>query len=419
MPLVLRGARQVGKTQSVRELGKRQFSSFLEFNFERQPDLATVFESDLNPKRIIRDLEVLGNQKVNIQESLLFFDEIQACPKALMSLRYFREELPQLRVIAAGSLLEFVIGTIPFPVGRVSFEYIYPMSFFEFLNATDRAAVTEMLPRFSGVLKETHEIPLAILHKIDQGLREYFIVGGMPRVVSEYRKSGSFRHIGQIQDDLLESFVSDIQKYANGKQQFSNCSQILPRIFRYIGNQINYTKLGEGDDVKRTKRSLELLAQAMIIHWVRSVHPGGLPLGAEASGKHFKCLFLDIGLGQRLSGISPAEVIKSADLLKTYEGRLAEQFVGQQLLAESETASEGRKLYCWIRGEKSSTAEVDYLIVRDGKIYPVEVKSGKSGSLKSLHLFLEKFGGTGLCLQNIRQITNHEKLTFLPLATVL
>ena len=174
-----------------------------------------------------------------------------------------------------------------------------------------------------------------------------------------------------------------------------------------------------GEDVKRTKKSLQLLEQAMVIHLVRNVNPQGLPLGASANDKQFKIVFLDIGLGQRAVGRNISNYDSSDDLLNLYHGQLAEQFVGQQLLAESVSASENRKVYFWMRTEKSASAEVDYLIVRNGKIIPIEVKSGKSGSLKSMHLFLKAFGGSGVCLQDRESIETNLNLSFAPIYTLL
>jgi predicted AAA+ superfamily ATPase len=241
----------------------------------------------------------------------------------------------------------------------------------------------------------------------------------MPKAVSTYKETGSFIEVSKIHDDLIQSYTDDIRKYAKGEKQLLNCGETFTRLFNQVGKQLKYTKLMVGEDVKRTKKSLQLLEQAMVVHIVKNVIPSGLPLGASANEKQFKIIFLDIGLGQRASGLNLSSYNSSDNLLSLYEGRLAEQFVGQQLLAESEGASENGKLYFWMRSEKSASAEVDYLIVRNGKIIPVEVKRGKSGSLKSLHLFLKTFGGIGICLQDRDLCSHMQNLTFAPIYSIL
>lgn len=420
-PLIIRGARQVGKTKSVVEFSK-QFNNLVTINFERENSLHSLFEKDLNPKRIIRELEAIRNLTITAEKTLLFFDEIQTCPKALMSLRYFYEEMPDLHVIAAGSLLEFILGEISIPVGRVQYEFMFPLTFTEFLIATNRQKLINFIPKFSNNNFEPSSIPSSIAKNLYDALHEYCVVGGMPEAVSTFVTTNSFIKVADIQNNLIQTFRDDIPKYAQGELQIRNLNHVFTSIFRFTGNKINYTKLGDLDDYKRTKHSLFMLEKAMLCHIVSSVNASGLPLGAEASNKHFKSIFFDIGLGQRLSGIPTNEIIaNSDDLLTTYEGRLAEQFVGQQLVSESVEASEGRSLFCWMRSERGSSAEVDYIIVRNGKIIPVEVKKGKSGHLKSLHLFLNNYNKSqnGVCLQSINSTSRVGEIVFAPLFSIL
>ena len=415
-PLLLRGARQIGKTATARSLCST-FKHSVEINFERQPELHRLFEQNLDPKRIIRGLELHSKTKIEAGKSILFFDEIQQCPKALSSLRYFYEEIPELHMIAAGSLLEFVLDEISFPVGRIHSEFMYPLSFTEYLRAMGDEALIEFIPHFPF---GRHIEPNVIAtDKLRGSLRDYFLVGGMPKAVSTYKETGSFLDVANIHEDLLQSYGDDIRKYAKGEKVLLNCGETFTRLFNQVGKQIKYSQLMVGEDVKRTKKSLQLLEQAMVIHLVRNVNPQGLPLGASANDKQFKIVFLDIGLGQRAVGRNISNYDSSDDLLNLYHGQLAEQFVGQQLLAESVSASKNRKVYFWMRTEKSASAEVDYLIVRNGKIIPIEVKSGKSGSLKSMHLFLKAFGGSGVCLQDRESIETNLNLSFAPIYTLL
>ena len=418
-PLLLRGARQVGKTQSIRHLAASRFRGNLcEINFERNLNLKQIFLENLDPKRILRDLETISKRKITPGQTLLFFDEIQESQEAIKSLRYFFEELPELHVIAAGSLLEFALGTFSFPVGRVAFEFMYPMSFTEFLRATRNERLIEYVPR----LAETNSIAVTspmISDLIRSNLKEYFVVGGMPAAVVVYVKTGSFQDVKRVHETLMENFSLDCRKYARGDKQIENIERVLQKVFCFVGKHLKYSGLIDGDQIARTKKSLHLLEKAMLVHLVKSVNPAGLPLSAEASDKHFKCIFLDIGLGQFATGLSASDTMDSADLLNTFQGQLAEQFVGQQLLAESATASEQRRLYCWMRLVANSSAEVDYVLSRSGKIVPVEVKSGKSGRLKSLHMFMSQFGGAGICLQDRTDIVDVDQIRFAPLYSIL
>ncbi len=416
MPLIIRGARQVGKSASISNLGT-QFSSFVVVDFESSPELQQVFIKDLDPKRIIRELEALLEVRIIPTKTLLFFDEIQECPKAVASLRYFKEKLPELHIVAAGSLLEFILGDISFPVGRISYEYLYPLSFQEFLETTDRSILAEHIPKFSWQEEGVEACSEAISTKLYSALKEYFIVGGMPEAVAHYVETQSFLEVRKVHDRLIRGFRDDIPKYAKGDLQIRNVSQVFSKLAQLSTNQVTYTKLLE-DDPKRNKNSVFLLEQAKLVHLVKSVSPAGLPLGASVKEKVFKSIFLDIGLMGRLCGRTAKQLIETDDLVSSFQGQLAEQFVGQQLLSCKE-ASEMNQLYFWQRSAKSSTAEVDYLIVREGKIFPLEVKSGSSGRLKSLHLLLNSYENvaTGLCLQNTFSSKKVDNIIFCPLFT--
>ena len=193
-----------------------------------------------------------------------------------------------------------------------------------------------------------------------------------------------------------------MRKYTKGDAQITNVGEVLSNTFSFIGKQISYTALGHGDAIKRTKQSIHLLSQAQLVSLVRASSAGKPPLAAETDDKTFKLVFLDIGLGQALAGVNVKDLLMADDLVATYEGRLTEQFVGQELLAGSRGASEGGQLFCWKRHAHGSSAEVDYLLSREGKVIPVEVKSGASGRLRSLHLYLDTYGGQGLCLQDTK-----------------
>lgn len=419
-PLILRGARQVGKTALVRAFGTRAFEARATIDFERQPDVKTIFERDLDPKRLLAELELVTRTPIEPGRTLLFFDEIQAAPRALMALRYFFEEMPALHVIAAGSLLEFALRDISFPVGRVSFAWLYPMSFTEFLSATGRVALTASMPRLTptGAAPSPSNTAAKLL---GQALREYLVVGGMPAAVARYVETGSFLKVEEVHAELTRAYLDDMPKYARGDKQLANLASVFRRIVRFVGSELTYSTLGDGDNGQRTAKSLELLEDAMLCRRIRAASPAGLPLGATASEKHFKCILLDVGLAQHLAGLRGEEALKASDVLSVYDGRIAEQFVGQQLLAESVSASEGRELYCWIRPQRTAKAEVDYLLARNGTVLPVEVKAGKGGRLRSLRALFDEFGNvkSALCLQDTMSVHTEGQLSYAPLYTIL
>ena len=415
-PLVLRGARQVGKTALVRRLAATSKLTLCELNFERLPRLSALFEKagDLSPRTLLPQIGTLLETDINAGQTLLFFDEIQECPQAITFLRYLYEDTPELHVIAAGSLLEFALQRVSTPVGRLSFTYVRPMSFEEFLIATGRSGLNQQRPTLEFANK-TSQVPEPIHDALREALREYFIVGGMPACVAEFQKTQNFFKVREIQTDIVQTYLSDVRKYTKGDAQITNVGEVLSNSFSFVGKQISYTALGHGDAIKRTKQSIHLLSQAQLVSLVRASSAGKPPLAAETDDKTFKLVFLDIGLGQTLAGVNVKDLLMADDLVTTYEGRLSEQFVGQELLAGSRGASEGGQLFYWKRHAHGSSAEVDYLLSREGKIIPVEVKSGASGRLRSLHLYLDTYGDQGLCLQDTNRCEINRNVEFLPL----
>ncbi|MEY3903342.1 MAG: hypothetical protein RL189_2648 [Pseudomonadota bacterium] len=415
-PLVLRGARQVGKTALVRRLAATAKLTLCELNFERLPRLRALFEKagDLSPRTLLPQIGTLLGTDINAGQTLLFFDEIQECPQAITFLRYLYEDTPKLHVIAAGSLLEFALQRVSTPVGRLSFTYVRPMSFEEFLIATGRSGLNQQRPALEFESKMS-QVPAAIHDALREALREYFIVGGMPACVAEFQKTRNFFNVREIQTDIVQTYLTDVRKYTKGDAQITNVGEVLSNTFSFVGKQISYTALGHGDAIKRTKQSIHLLSQAQLVSLVRASSAGKPPLATETDDKTFKLVFLDIGLGQALAGVNVKDLLMADDLVETYEGRLSEQFVGQELLAGSLGASEGGQLFYWKRHAHGSSAEVDYLLSREGKVIPVEVKSGASGRLRSLHLYLDTYGGQGLCLQDTNRCEINRNIQFLPL----
>ncbi len=407
-PLIIRGARQVGKTWLVENVLAGEFDRFVKIDLEKRRDLHVHFDGNLDPRTILRYLE-LATERIEPGRTLLFFDEIQACPRAIMALRYFYEQMPDLHVVAAGSLLEFAFGEISIPVGRVQSLHLHPMTFYEYLLAMGKEPMAE-----HTLISPAH-VDQTIQEMILKELRNYFFVGGMPECIRTFRNAGSMLEAFQVQSEILESYRDDFSKYSP-RMDVSCLDAVFLNVAKSVGDQLKYTRLNDGHSGQTNRKAFELLTKAKLIHKIPVCDPSGLPLGATANPKKFKGCMLDIGLLQRLCQM-PAELeLKQENLLAMYRGKLAEQFVAQELLAWHT-----RELFYWARDARGSNAEIDYLVVRDGKIFPVEVKSGAGGSLRSLHLMLEKYPdcpkGLVLYSGSYKELPE-QKLVFLPLYSV-
>ena len=383
-PLIIRGARQVGKSYLVETFGKTHFQNNVIVNLEFQPQLKDCFKS-LDPSEIINKLQLLLGVQIKEDDTLLFLDEIQECPQAIMSLRYFKEKMPKLPIIAAGSLLEFVMRSPDFkmPVGRVQFLYLEPMSFSEYLDA----AGNQNLRKFLSDVKLKDSIDDVIHKKLLELLRIYIIVGGMPAVLTEYLSSKDLMNCQRIQTALLQTYRSDFGKYAKISQH-----KYLQKVFdaapRMAGQRIKYSNIDPDTRSRDLKNALSLLTLAGIVRPIYLTKALGLPLGAQINEQRFKLNFLDIGLMQNSCGLQGRLSIEE-DFLQINAGSVAEQFVGQELAAYSDRHQQVG-LYFWAREKRGSMAEVDYVINIGSDIFPVEVKSGKEGRLKSLRMFIEE-----------------------------
>ncbi len=379
-PLIVRGARQVGKSYIINEFGNGHFKGAVHIiNFEKQPDWQRIFDLNLDINRIVSELEIILNKRITEGEDLLFLDEIQECPKAILALRYFFEQKPEMHVIAAGSLLEFALKDISFPVGRVQLINMHPMNFYEYLCAVGKDLLAET------ILQSPIKLSDSIHNLLKMEIRNYFMVGGMPECVKVYAQNKRFPDVFDIQSDLINSFRQDFSKYA----QFSDkrcLNAVLLSVSQNIGHQVKYSRLAEDFTNPTIKKAFELMETARIFKKVISSSPEGIPLGANTADKTFKTIMLDIGLLSRFSGFSTSVEFQKTDLLSIFRGSLAEQFVGQELISAGHS-----ELYYWSRHAKSSSAETDYLIEKNNEIIPIEVKSGAAGSLKSLHLLLNTY----------------------------
>jgi len=412
LPILLRGARQVGKSFLVKEFAKNNFDNFCEINFERDEQAKRYFEN-LDVKNIVLKLSSFTNTKIITGKTLIFLDEIQQCPKAILALRYFYEDMPGLHVIGAGSLVDFALksGEYAVPVGRVQYLFMGPMSFQEFLLAANKNSYLEYINKLS--IHQEHD---PVMHeKLLEEIRVYMLLGGMPAVLNDYFANKDLLEAFNRQSSILLSFKDDFSKYSKN-HQYKYLQSVLLKTPSLIGSKFKYSQIDSDCKSADIKEALILLSRANLIHLLARTSGAGLPLGAEASDKHFKAIFLDIGLTQKLLGANN-EIINATDFHSIAAGALTEQFVGQEFLSCMNPYDE-KKLYFWEREDKSNAAEVDYLHVCDGKIYPVEVKAGKAGRLKSLRIFMKTFQSSFGIRISQRELSFEDAILSVPLYAV-
>lgn len=384
-PLIIRGARQVGKSTLVRQFASNQRLGLFEINLEKHPQLNSVF-ARLNVDDIIQEMEIVSGKKgVLASDSLLFLDEIQACPQAIPALRYLHEGHPSLKIIGAGSLLEFALTRHNFsmPVGRIEYLYLGPMTFEEFLEAGPDADSLEYLLNFR--LEENFS-PTAH-DRLSRALRRFLVCGGMPEVVDALR-TGSEEDAFRIHAAITETYRDDFAKYAT-RDELVRLQRLFGAMPRLVGRKLKYVNVDPDMRAAQVRAAVDLLAMAQVIALVFHSDCSGLPLGAGRREDVCKPLFLDVGLLNHMAGIRRIPAAEFQEERFVNEGQMAEQFIGQHLLyaADHETRP---ALHYWLKEARQNNAEVDYVIQSDSRIVPVEVKAGKSGRLKSLIEFVHR-----------------------------
>ncbi|MCP5104720.1 MAG: ATP-binding protein [bacterium] len=382
-PLVIRGARQVGKTVAVNLFGEKNFKDVIVLNLEKD-EYSSMFQRLLSIPDLIQLIQLRTGKKIFPGSTLLFIDEIQNSTVAMTQMRYFFEELPQLHVMAAGSLLEIKIKKegFSFPVGRVEYCYMFPVTFHEFLEAVGDTETLEYIKNtgYNAVIPE--EIHQVLLKKY----YEYVIVGGMPEAVAEYVENRSFIDLDPIYESILTGFKDDVYKYASGAK-VPYLQHVVEQAPKFAGKVVKYENFGEsGYRSREMKDAFDVIEKAMILKRVYSSYSTGIPI-LENKKKFPKLLFLDSGLVNYALGVRE-DLYTTNDLNTIFKGQVAEQVVGQTLQTFSHAG-----LYnfsYWFRDSKNSLAEIDFLIQRKARLIPIEVKSGKTGHLKSLHMFMSQ-----------------------------
>ncbi len=387
-PLILHGARQVGKTYSLLKFGKKYYPAFHYVNFEQDEQLSAIFKQDLQPKRIIKELSFYLDCKINSESDLLILDEIQECPRAISSLKYFQEEMPAQAICAAGSLLGVHLGDASFPVGKVEFLDMYPLSFPEFLQGTGEDDAYNFLMG----LKTGDSIPEIIHTRLWSHLKNYMVIGGLPEAINTYRRNKNdlftaFKAVRKTQTDLITTYMADMAKHS-GKLN----SMHIERLWRDVPAQLAREQDGSAPKFKfkgvvpglssysRLAGVIDWLVKAGLICKVQIVNSGHIPFSAYGKENFFKLYCFDIGLLNALGNLPPKSIL--AYDYGTYKGYVAENFVAQEFIA-----SGSGPLYCW----RERTAEVEFLREIDGEVVPIEIKSGWVTQAKSLKVFTQKY----------------------------
>jgi uncharacterized protein len=402
-PLLLQGARQVGKTWLINEFGKNEYKHFIYLNFEQTPNLKTLFTNDLSPQKIIENIGLLLGKKVNHENTLICFDEIQNCQEALTSLKYFQEQAPEFHLIAAGSLLGVSLGkTSSFPVGKVDFLTLYPLSFAEYLEAIGEQLLLEKTAVLGTLPEILHEKMLELL-------KMYFFLGGMPEVVVDYIQNRDIKAARKIQNDILKAYQRDFSKYSDPSQalKVSEIWQSVPFQLAKENKKFLY------NDVKNTARastyqqSIEWLKNAGLIHVVYQIRAAKLPISGYADYSKFKIYILDAGLLGAMLNLSSDIILKPNELFLEYNGAFVENYTCLELLKTVE-----QDIFYW---SSEREAEVDFVFQWNNDIIPLEVKSGMNRNIKSLRIYAEKYQPKLLLRTSPRNFVNQEEFINIPL----
>jgi hypothetical protein len=403
-PLILMGARQVGKTWLMKNLGSTHFKNYIYINFEKEPAQRMLFEQDLVVDRIVKTLELFSNQSILDGETLLIFDEIQEAPKALTSLKYFAEDRPSLHIIAAGSLLGVTMGRGSFPVGKVQFLTIRPMNFEEFLWASGENALVQLLNQME------FDIISVFREQFISQLRLYYIIGGMPAAVAKYLEKSNLDEVKEVQDYILTAYKQDFAKHAP--------SSLIPKILDLwdgIVSQLSkenkkfvYGLIKSGARAREYELAIDWLVNYGLVHKIFAVNKIAFPLMAYKDLKSFKLYTLDSGLLFNMAKMSPNLVLNDDSFFQEFKGALTEQFVLQELIVSGH-----QNISYWTN--ESGTAELDFIFEQDGSFYPLEVKSTENLQSKSLRVFHDKYPGIHCLRCSLSNYRKEEWMSNLPL----
>jgi len=380
-PLLLMGARQVGKTFLLKQFGAEKFKNTVYLNFEDKPRLCELFKDDLEPTTILKALSIEMECEITLGHTLIIFDEVQQCPKALNSLKYFCENAPQYHIAAAGSLLGVKLNhTEGFPVGKVQFLTLHPLSFFEFLESLGEQRLLE----FISEIKDPTPLPSILHDKLLSRFKEYMLVGGMPEAVLEFSKSQDFQKVREIQLAILQAYSLDFAKHAP-KEQIMKVNQVwasIPAQLAKENKKFIFSVLREGARAREFENALQWLIEAGLIYKVPLITTPKIPLTAYQDPHAFKIYLVDVGLLGAMAALSPKALLRPHDLFQEFKGSLTESFVCQELV---------HSRYSPMYWTSDGKAELDFVIQLEDEIFPIEVKSGTSLKKKSLRVYIDAY----------------------------
>lgn len=407
-PLIIEGARQVGKTWLMKEFGKKAYNDTVYINFDSNSRMADLFVSDLDTERLIMGIELYVGRKINSENTLLIFDEVQEVPRALASLKYFCENAPQYHIVCAGSLLGIALhqGT-SFPVGKVDFLKLYPLSFSEFLMAIDNGQFAELLN------KQDYEMITSFKQTYIDSLKQYYFIGGMPEAVQSFSENKDFNEVRSIQKRILAAYEQDFSKHAP--------NEIVPKI-RMLWNSIPsqlakenkkfiYGLVREGGRAKEYETAIMWLSDCGLIHKVSRVNTAGIPLKAYEDLKAFKLFIVDVGLLGCMVGLHQRTFLDGNELFSEFKGALTEQYVCQQLKTIDDL-----NIYYYTNNRGS--CEVDFVVDNGGSIIPVEVKAETNLKAKSLKTYRERFNPEISVRTSMTDYKQEDSLLNLPLYAI-
>ncbi len=405
-PLILKGVRQCGKTYILREFGQYYFQDIAYFNFEERPALCRLFEQDLDVKRILFELGLEQNRTIHPETTLIIFDEIQECPKALTCLKYFCENAPQYAVACAGSLLGIAIHTDhSFPVGKVDFLTLYPMSFYEFLTANGQETVADYLQHMG----KNDSLSELISQKLSSFLKQYYLVGGMPEAVQAWKDTNDITFVETIQQRILLSYQFDFVKHAS-PDLFPKLSAIwasIPQQLSKSNHKFIFSHVKKGWRAKDLEDALQWLIDAGLIYKVCRIEKPFWPLSAYADASAFKLYLADVGLLRKLAQVPPQMILHLSENYVEFRGAMTENYVLNELVKVSDTTP-----YYWTSGNQ---AEVDFVFPADDEIVPIEVKSEKSTRARSLSEYRNKYCPNFAVLTSMKPDTGGDHLLNIPL----
>ena len=381
-PLIIEGARQVGKTWLMKEFGKQYYEQVVYLHFDNNPELAAVFEHDYKIPRLIEAFEILSGIKINSDNTLIIFDEVQECPRALTSLKYFNEEAPEYDIIAAGSLLGLIHheGT-GFPVGKVSFLNLYPMNFFEFVRALGEERFIKLIE------KKDFQMVKIFNNDFEKLVKMYCYIGGMPEVVQNFINNRDYKKVREIQKTILASYENDFSKHvpANTVEKIRMLWQTIPSQLAKENKKFIYSAIKTGARAKEYELALLWLKDAGLIYQVNRIKKPDLPLIAYQDFEAFKLFVVDVGLLSALTNLDVKTILERTKIFEEFKGAIAEQYVYQQL----KSTNDDMPIYYW--SNDSSRSEIDFVVQLDDYVIPVEVKAEKNLKAKSLKNFIQEY----------------------------